>query len=79
LRKCLVIKKISFFYPVLMRNCIAHNSKISKLSIQNLIYAVREVGKWGGGEVGRWGSGEVGRWGSGEVGRWGSGEVGKLN
>jgi hypothetical protein len=72
LRKCLVIKKISFFYPVLGCNCIAYNSKISKLSIQNLIYAVREVGKWGSGEVGRWGGGEVGKWGGGEVGRWGN-------
>jgi hypothetical protein len=27
--------------------------------IQNLIYAVREVGKWGSGEVGKWGSGEI--------------------
>ncbi|TRU67913.1 MAG: hypothetical protein EWV55_07160 [Microcystis viridis Mv_BB_P_19951000_S69] len=27
--------------------------------IQNLIYAVREVGKWGGGEVGKWGGGEI--------------------
>ena len=50
-----------------MRKCIAHNSKISKFLIQNLICAVREVGKWGSGEVGKWGSGEVGKWGTGEI------------
>ena len=50
-----------------MRKCIAHNSKISKFLIQNLICAVREVGKWGSGEVGKWGSREVGNWGTGEI------------